>query len=219
MSRLLLGVVLLGNLSICVTEQAPEVLAPPAQVRFDSVDYRNVLHWSHASNSTTLQYFVQWKIYGEPEWLDVAGCQGILKQKCDLSGVTSEPREWYYARVRASSLPSSESGWILSPRFNPSWGTKISPPTLKLNVTEQGIMVYVNPPPLPVRKIHRNLQFKIYLTDVSGKEVEFEMDRSSKRMVLKKLNHKMKYCVQAQTVIPLQTKSSERSSEKCVTTI
>ncbi|XP_042289792.1 interleukin-22 receptor subunit alpha-2 [Thunnus maccoyii] len=219
MTRLLLGAVLLGNLRVCVTAQVPEMLTPPAQVRFDSVDYKNVLHWTPPANTTSLQYYVQWKIYGEPQWLDVDGCQGIQKHQCDLSSVTSDPREWYYARVHASSLPSSKSAWALSPRFSPRWATKISPPVLKLNVTELGIVVRAKPQRLLVRKIHSCLHYKIYLIDTRGEEVVFDMDCRSKKLILDKLKHKAKYCLQAQTLIPLQAKTSDRNSVKCVITL
>lgn len=133
------------------------MLAAPREVKFHSVDYKNILYWTPPTNSTSLQYYVQWKMwdnththtllhiyscgcrflvvcnldfyyqsiidllvsYGEPEWLDVVGCQGIRKLQCDLSDVTSTPREWYYARVHASSPPASKSGWTLSSRFSP----------------------------------------------------------------------------------------------------
>ncbi|XP_042337382.1 interleukin-22 receptor subunit alpha-2, partial [Plectropomus leopardus] len=108
--------------------------------------------------------------YGEPQWLDVDGCQGIQKPQCDLSVVTSETREWYYARVHASSLPSSKSAWALSPRFSPRWDTKISSPILRLNLTEQGIVVRVRPSKLLVRRLHSSLQYKIYLMHASGEE-------------------------------------------------
>ncbi|CAK6967103.1 interleukin-22 receptor subunit alpha-2 [Scomber scombrus] len=218
MTRLLLGAVLLGNLRACVTSQVPAMLAPPTQVRFDSVDYKNTLRWTPPTNTTSLQYYVQWKIYGEPQWLDVDGCQGIHKHQCDLSRVTSDLREWYYARVHASSLPSSKSAWALSPRFSPRWETKISPPMLKLNVTQQGIVVRVKPRPL-IRKMHSNLHYKIYLKHTGGKEVVYDIESSPNKLILNKLKHKEKYCLQAQIVIPLQAKSSARNSKKCVTTL
>ncbi|CAJ1067133.1 LOW QUALITY PROTEIN: interleukin-22 receptor subunit alpha-2 [Xyrichtys novacula] len=218
MNYLLLGAVLLKSLGICVTQQAPVIqLAPPTQVRFDSVDYKNILRWTSPNTSTPLQYYIQWKIYGEPEWLDVESCQGIQKQHCDLSSITSDLNEWYYARVHASSLPSSKSAWALSPRFSPRWDTKISPPLLKLNVTEQGIMVRVRPPKVLVRKMQSNLHYKIYLTHNSGEEEVFEMECCSNKLTLSELKHKGKYCLQAQTTIPRQAKSSTRGTMKCVT--
>ncbi|XP_059215775.1 interleukin-22 receptor subunit alpha-2 [Centropristis striata] len=219
MTRLLLGAVLLGNLCVCVTAEGPVMLTPVTQVKFDAVDYKNIVHWTPPINNSSLLFYVQWKIYGEPQWLDVDGCQGIQKPQCDLSTVTSDLREWYYARVHASSPPSSRSAWTLSPRFSPRWDTKISPPVLKLNVTEQGIVVRVKPPKPLVRKLHSSLNYKIYLKHASGDEEVFEIECCSNKLTLKDLKHKAKYCLQAQTMIPLQAKSSARSSVKCFTTL
>ncbi|XP_038592709.1 interleukin-22 receptor subunit alpha-2 isoform X2 [Micropterus salmoides] len=213
MIRLLRGALMLG---VCVTARVPEMLAPPTKVRFDSVDYKNILRWTPPTNSTSLQYYVQWKIYGEPQWVDVDDCQGIQKHQCDLSVVTSDAREWYYARVHASSLPSNKSAWALSPRFSPRWDTIISPPVLKLTITAQGIVVRLKPPRLLVRKMHSSLHYNIYLIHASGEEV-FEMDCCSKKLMLNELNHKAEYCLQAQTMIPDQAQSSARGSVKCVT--
>ncbi|KAM3862629.1 interleukin-22 receptor subunit alpha-2 [Diretmus argenteus] len=211
-----LWAVLLGNLTVCVTAQG--FLAPPVKVRFDSVDYKNILRWTPPLNNVSLHYYVQWKIYGETQWLDVEGCQGIQKLHCDLSGVTSDPREWYYARVHASTLTPSKSAWALSPRFSPRWDTKISPPALRLNVTEQGIVVRLKQP-RSLHKMHNSLCYNIYLMNTSGQEVVYEMDCCSKQLLINELNHMTKYCLQAQTLIPLQGKTSARSSRRCATTL
>ncbi|XP_068424732.1 interleukin-22 receptor subunit alpha-2 [Clinocottus analis] len=215
MTQLLLGAALLGNLGVCVTAQA--MLAPPTQVRFASVDYKNIVHWTPPTHRSSLQFYVQWKIYGEPEWLDVDGCQGTQKPQCDLSAVTSDPREWYYARVHASSRPSNKSAWALTPRFSPRWDTKISSPVLRLNLTKQGIVVRVKPPRQLVRKMHSHLHYEIYLQHTSGQEEVFTLDCCSHKLTLKQLTHKGKYCLQAQTMIPQQARSSARSAVKCVT--
>ncbi|KAM8851727.1 interleukin-22 receptor subunit alpha-2 [Synchiropus picturatus] len=212
MTRLLLSVLLLESLR--ASEQGPEVLTPPARVRFHSLDYRNVLHWSPGGNSSGLKYSVQWKIYGEPEWLDADGCQAIQKQHCDLSSVTSDLREWYYARVQATSSPSSQSAWVLSRRFSPRWDTQLSPPNLQLNGTRQGIVVRVKAVRL---KISLDLTYRIFLINTDGKEAEYELD--SHKLVVKKLRRKSKYCVQAQTLVPTHGKSSERSRRECVSTL
>uniref|UniRef100_A0A672JJ20 Interleukin 22 receptor, alpha 2 n=1 Tax=Salarias fasciatus TaxID=181472 RepID=A0A672JJ20_SALFA len=193
MTALLLGAaLLLGSLEDC------QMLAPPAPVRFHSVDYKNVLHWSPPNNGSSLQYHVQWKIYGEPEWLDVDRCQGVQRLDCDLSGVTSDPREWYYARVPQCECPAAI----------------ISPPGLRVNFTERGIMVRVNPPRMHVRRMRNLLRYKIYIIPSSGEEVRLFLN-----LTLKDLHHNSKYCLQAQTVIPTQTKSSARSRLQCGTTV
>uniref|UniRef100_A0A3B4EVR6 Interleukin-22 receptor subunit alpha-2-like n=1 Tax=Pundamilia nyererei TaxID=303518 RepID=A0A3B4EVR6_9CICH len=174
MTSLLLGAALLGNLGISVAQ--------------DEI--------------TILCVYVFSLSYGEPEWIDVPGCQKIRKHHCDLSDMTSEPREWYYARKCVSHA------------------AKISPPVLRLNVTEQpAIVVRVKPPRDLVRKLHSNLYYKIYLTHPSGEEEVFDMKCCSHKLTLKDLNHREEYCLQAQIVLPLQGKHSARSSLKCVTTL
>uniref|UniRef100_A0A3P9KQV8 Interleukin-22 receptor subunit alpha-2 n=1 Tax=Oryzias latipes TaxID=8090 RepID=A0A3P9KQV8_ORYLA len=217
MTPLLLAAVLLGNLTIFILGQ--ELLAPPTQVRFNSTDYRNVMIWTPPTNQTSLQYHVQWKIYGEQEWLNVASCQGIQEHQCDLSRVTSDTSEWYYARVHASSAASgSRSAWTLSPRFSPRWETKISAPVLKLSISKRNhIQVHVKPPRVLLRKMRSNLLFKIFVINAGGEEREFDMDCCSNRLTLPKLKHKAKFCIQAQTIILPQIKSSARSHEKCIT--
>eukprot|EP00066_Takifugu_rubripes_P012057 XP_011601323.1 PREDICTED: interleukin-22 receptor subunit alpha-2 [Takifugu rubripes] len=218
MSRLLLLLLLPGTLgTLGGTRKDLAMLAPPTNVRFDSVDYKNILCWSPPANSSSLLYYVQWKIYGDPQWLDVSSCQGTLKLQCDLSNVTSAPREWYYARVRSSSQTSSRSDWSLSPRFSPRWDTKLSPPVLRLDVTEKRIIVRVKPPTPHIRKMFRRLQYKIYLIHPSGEEELFIVDCCPGKLTLH-LKHKQKYCIQAQTRIFLQAKISARSPPTCVTT-
>ncbi|XP_028983683.1 interleukin-22 receptor subunit alpha-2 isoform X2 [Betta splendens] len=216
MTRLLLGALLLGGIGACVAAHVPEVLAPPKHVKFESVDYKNVLHWTPPSNCSSLHYYVQWKIYGEPQWLDVDGCQGIQKHKCDLSAVTSDPRERYYGRVSAACLTSSKSVWALSRRFNPRGDTIISPPELRLNVTEDAVVVHVKPPRPLVRKLHHRLLYSIYLIDSSGKEEAFELSCCSDKLTLNHLEASGRYCLQAQILVPLQARSSARSAKTCV---
>ncbi|KAM9365796.1 interleukin-22 receptor subunit alpha-2 isoform 1-T1 [Pholidichthys leucotaenia] len=216
MRPLLLGALLLGSLRVRVTAEV--MLDCPSKVRFDSVDYKNILRWNSPNNSTSLQYCVQWKIYGRKEWLNVSHCQGTQKRHCDLSSVTSELREWYYARVRASSVSSTDSSaWALSHRFSPLWDTIISPPVLRLSSTDQGIVVRVKPPREVVQKKHKNLYFKIYVTHPSGAEEEFDLNCCSHKLALGKLNSSTKYCLQAQTVLPRLAKSSNRSA--CISTL
>ncbi|CAG6016688.1 unnamed protein product [Menidia menidia] len=107
--------------------------------------------------------------YGESQWLDAKSCQGIPKPQCDLSSVTSDTREWYYARV-SSVAPGGRSAWGLSPRFSPRWNTKISPPGLKLSVSKQGIVVHVKPARALARKMRTELHHNVFITPTEGEE-------------------------------------------------
>ncbi|XP_077350933.1 interleukin-22 receptor subunit alpha-2 [Festucalex cinctus] len=220
--RLLLQLLL--NLSACVA--TPVTPSPPSHVAFDSVDFKNVLRWMPPANSSDVRYDVQWKIYGDAQWRDVGECQGIGERRCDLSGVTSDLREWYYARLRASSpsSKSSKSAWVLSPRFSPRWDTKFSWPLLNLNASEQGIVVRVKAPPTVAKKmqssrLQASLVYNVYLLGDAGKEETFELPCCSGKIVVNKVKRKTKFCFQAQSVAQLQGHRSARGPTKCITTL
>lgn len=195
---------------------------------FISLDYRNVLQWNPpAGSNSSLLYYVQWKIYGEKQWSDVDGCQGISTLTCDLSQVTSEPREWYYAQVHAAR-PGNQSPWVLSPRFNPSWETSVSAPIMRSKVREQSIVVQLRPPRSPPRRANgrrismaklQRLTYKVYLRHSDEKEEVFEIDGCSKQLVIPNLSPRTRYCLQAQTLQPLLGRSSPRSPTQCVATL
>ncbi|XP_043991579.1 interleukin-22 receptor subunit alpha-2 isoform X2 [Gambusia affinis] len=216
LNRLLLGALLLWRLTLRATTQ--EMLAPPGQVRFESTDFKNILHWAAPTNSSHLQYHVQLKIYGELDWLNVSHCQGIPRHHCDLSGATSDVREWYYARVRVSCAASgSKSAWAMSRRFSPRWNTKISPPSVRLNSTKQGLVVQVKASRVLMRKVHSGVDNNIYVVHPGGQEEVYEVASGSK-LTLTEVKPRTHYCVQAQTVVPRHMKSSDRSAAKCITT-
>ncbi|XP_061546765.1 interleukin-22 receptor subunit alpha-2 [Phycodurus eques] len=223
MNSLLIGALLLLNLSTCVA--VPVSSAPPANVIFDSVDFKNVLRWTPPANSSDVRYDVQWKIYGNAEWREMDDCLGIRKLQCDLSGVTLDLQEWYYARLRASSSSSSKSEWVLSPKFSPRWHTKISAPLLRLNASDRGGIVVRVRTPQPVAKkmqssrLYNNLIYKIFLIDEVGKEEVFELLCCSGKLLVSKVKHKTEYCFQSQSVAALQGRSSARGPTKCITTL
>ncbi|XP_067277735.1 interleukin-22 receptor subunit alpha-2 [Pseudorasbora parva] len=199
----------------------------PLEVKFHSLDFRNVLHWKHPHKAAKhLTYFVQHKIYGDKEWSDSDHCQGIPKLECDLSQATSDPREWYYARVRSNSSEGFSS-WVLSQRFYPQWETSFSPPQIKLTVTGQTITVQIRPPRTPLRgqkgsrirvtKLQK-LTFRIYLMHDGVEEEIHEMDSCSKDLVIEGLHPKTTYCLQALSVTPRSGRKSLRSSSTCVNT-
>ncbi|KAJ3610679.1 hypothetical protein NHX12_022771 [Muraenolepis orangiensis] len=211
MASLMLGVLVLGNL--------PSRLTAQGGLRFDSVDYKNVLRWTAPLSNTSLNYSVEWKIYGESLWGEAQGCQGIQRLQCDLSKATSNTREWYYARVHASSvLPASRSAWSLSRRFSPRWDTKMSPPKLNMSITEEGIVVRLTPPPALVKKLHKKLCCSIHVLHSSGQEDKYEKRSCTEQLVLDQLSAGTRYCVQAQCVVCLQGKSSTRGPPTCATT-
>ncbi|XP_061084075.1 interleukin-22 receptor subunit alpha-2-like [Conger conger] len=199
----------------------------PQEVHFHSLDYRNILRWEHRGLSLgNPQYFVQYKIYGQKHWTKATQCQGISQPRCDLSQETSDPREWYYARVRAV-LHRARSTWTLSPRFNPHWETSVSPPEVKMHVTEQGIVVRLRPPISPyrrrngsrvaVRKLQR-LQYRVYLTHDGIVQEQHDLRSCTRKVLITDLRPRTTYCLQAESHILPQDRRSVKSKAVCATT-
>ncbi|XP_064174239.1 interleukin-22 receptor subunit alpha-2-like [Anguilla rostrata] len=199
----------------------------PQEVHFESLDYRNVLRWEHHGQvHGNPQYFVQYKIYGEKHWTNATHCQGIRELHCDLSQEMSELREWYYARVQAV-LHGAQSSWTLSPRFNSHWETSVSPPKVKMHVTEQGIMVQLRPPSSPyrrrngsriaVRKLQR-LLYRVYLTHNGIVQEQHDLEGCVRKVLITDLKRRTTYCLQAETHILLLGRRSGKSQAVCVTT-
>ncbi|KAB5581495.1 hypothetical protein PHYPO_G00176400 [Pangasianodon hypophthalmus] len=199
----------------------------PLQVEFHSVNFRNVLHWKPQPEAADdLQYFVQYKVYGDKQWSVCEPCQAIHKLQCDLSQETSDPRQWYYARVQARSSKGF-SPWVTSARFYPQWDTTFSPPKIKLNVTEQGIVVWIRPPRTPLQGQRNSrisvtkllkLMFRIYLMH-NGEEQIHETEGCPRKLLIEHLSPQTTYCVQAVTVMPLSGLTSSRSPESCISTL
>ncbi|XP_076830036.1 interleukin-22 receptor subunit alpha-2 isoform X2 [Brachyhypopomus gauderio] len=197
----------------------------PLEVKFHSLDFRNVLHWKcqpRAPNS--MRYFVQYKVYGDKQWTACERCQGIRKHQCDLSQETSDPKQWYYARVHSVSS-KERSPWVITPRFHPQWETTFSPPQMRLNVTEKGIVVQLRPPRSPFRgqkntrisATEQQLRFRIYLMKNGVEEGIHETEGYFKNMVIPDLRARTTYCLHAVTIMPLSGRLSRKSPSRCLT--
>ncbi|XP_036373055.1 interleukin-22 receptor subunit alpha-2 [Megalops cyprinoides] len=205
----------------------PDVITPQ-EVKFQSLDYINVLHWKpNGLLSIAPEYFVQYKIYGEKHWTNVTHCQGINQLLCDLSQETSDPREWYYARVQAA-LPGASSPWVLSSRFNPHWETSVSPPRMKLKVTKQGIVVQLRTPSSPFvkkkgscgsRRKFQRLTYNIYVIHDNMVQEEHKLDNCVSELLIKYLSPNTTYCLQAEAHIQRLGRSSKKGEKSCITTL
>ncbi|XP_061089244.1 interleukin-22 receptor subunit alpha-2 [Conger conger] len=200
----------------------------PQDVKFHSVDYRNVLHWKpNALFSSEQKYFVQYKIYGDKHWINVTHCQGIRQYLCDLSEETADAREYYYARVQAA-LPGVRSSWVLSSRFNPHWQTSLSLPKLKLEATEQGIVVQLRAPSSPnmrkkdscvsIRKWQR-LIYRIYVTCDDIVQEEHSMEGCVTELLIADLRPRTPCCFQAEVQTQRLGRTSAKGKKSCITTV
>ncbi|XP_072565482.1 interleukin-22 receptor subunit alpha-2 [Paramormyrops kingsleyae] len=197
------------------------------EVKFHSVDYRNILHWKTQSHPDGNQkYFVQYKIYGEKHWTTARHCQGITQLYCDLSQQTSDPWERYYARVQAE-VSGHQSSWVLSPRFNPHWETSVSPPTMRLNVTERAIVVRLKPPKSPYRRRRgswismkklQKLTYRVYLMHSGSIQEVHKLEGHVTLLVIQHLQPNTTYCLQAEAHLPRLGRTGDRGPWFCITT-
>ncbi|XP_063047348.1 interleukin-22 receptor subunit alpha-2 [Engraulis encrasicolus] len=196
-------------------------------LRFQSLDYRNILHWKlQPTTSVNVVFSVQFKIYGEKQWTSVRHCQNITALQCDLSRQTADPREWYYARVQAATN-GVQSEWVMSSRFHPQWESRFSPPKMKLNVTQHSVVVRVRPPRTPLRRDggqrvpvtrYQRLTFRIYLLHDNVIQEQHEMDSSALEFAFTNLDPKTTYCLQAESMVLRRGLVSRRGPKKCFTT-
>ncbi|XP_028843984.1 interleukin-22 receptor subunit alpha-2 [Denticeps clupeoides] len=196
---------------------------------FQSLNYRNILHWNKQNNLTasTDFYSVQYKVYGDKQWTTAKHCQRISLSYCDLTQETSDPREWYYARVQASSA-DGQSAWTLSPRFCPQWETSLTPPRIRLQVTKQGIMIHLKAPRTPHRKPngrhilvtkYQRVTFRLHVLHNDLEEESHDIDGCATELLLENLRPRTTYCLQAESFIALQGHGGTIGQKLCVTTL
>nr|XP_020649825.1 interleukin-10 receptor subunit alpha [Pogona vitticeps] len=131
----------------CHRGHGTEILPAPANVRFLAKTFLHVLHWEPGAGldpSEELLYEVQYQRYGNGTWTSAPNCTRISGPPCDLSLQTSQPKEHYFARVRAVAGERA-SNWTLTPRFVPQEAT-LHVANLSLSVRGNTIRVSVQPP-------------------------------------------------------------------------
>nr|XP_033793468.1 interleukin-22 receptor subunit alpha-2-like [Geotrypetes seraphini] len=196
----------------------------PEKVEFSSVNFNSVLQWQpgrHISSSTV--YFVQYKMYGEKEWIKKMECWGIDEFFCDLTQETSDVREPYYGRVKAVSS-GIHSDWNTSWRFIPWWETKIGPPLLKMNPCNRSIEVEIKAPSSPYKgkngrkismKKYYDLSYRVFITHNSMCGTHKLYEGKNRIIKIENLTPGTKCCFIAETYLPVLDRSSEHSSELC----
>ncbi|XP_074675086.1 interleukin-20 receptor subunit alpha isoform X3 [Strix aluco] len=121
-------------------------LPNPKNVHFESINMKNVLHWSAPEGTGDgVLYKVKYLVYGAGKWIRKPECRNISRTWCDLSSETSDYEEQYYASVKAF-LNGMCSDWMETTRFNPLTDTKIDPPTVSVSSTEKSISIILTAP-------------------------------------------------------------------------
>ncbi|XP_008820269.1 interleukin-22 receptor subunit alpha-2 [Nannospalax galili] len=198
----------------------------PQKVRFQSRNFHNILRWQPgimlAGNSSI--YFVQYKMYGQPQWKNKQECWGTPALYCDLTNETSDLREPYYGRVKAV-LARTNSDWVMTPRFTPWWETQIDPPAVTVTRVNASLLVVLHAPDLPYRgqngsnesmENYYDLVYRVFKINKSVGKEQKVYEGAQRVVETEVLTPRSSYCVVAEIYRPILDKRSQRSKEKCV---
>ncbi|NXS60275.1 I20RA protein, partial [Brachypteracias leptosomus] len=203
-------------------------LPNPRNVHFESVNMKNVLHWSAPEGTGDgVLYKVKYSIYGVGKWIRKPECRNITRTWCDLSNETSDYEEQYYASVKAF-LNGMCSEWMETTRFNPLTDTKIDPPMVSVSSTEKSISIILTAPEkwkgspkedsVSLLQVFPGLQYNVSVLNKKTKKRWF-FSISNNTLVVPWLEPGTAYCVSAQIHVTTPLLNSGFSKEHCIATL
>uniref|UniRef100_A0A8C3VA53 Interleukin 20 receptor subunit alpha n=1 Tax=Catharus ustulatus TaxID=91951 RepID=A0A8C3VA53_CATUS len=203
-------------------------LPNPRNVRFESINMKNVLHWSAPEGTGDgVFYKVKYAVYGVGKWIRKPECRNINRTWCDLSSETSDYEEQYYASVKAF-LNGTCSDWMETTRFNPLTDTKIDPPMVSVSSTDRSISIILTAPEkwkrspeeesISLLQVYPGLQYNVSVLNKKTKKRWF-FSISNNTLVVPWLEPGTAYCVSAQIHVTTPVLDSGFSKEHCITTL
>ncbi|XP_029804221.1 interleukin-22 receptor subunit alpha-1 isoform X2 [Suricata suricatta] len=186
--RTLLTILAAGSLAAHLAEDTSDLLQ---HVKFQSSNFENIVTWDSSPESAPdTVYSVEYKKYGEREWLAKEGCQRITRKSCNLTVETGNLMELYYARVTAVGA-GGRSATKMTDRFSSLHHTTIKPPNVTCIPKVRSIQMIVHPTSTPIHtgdghqltledifhdlSYHLELQVNhTYLMHLGGKQREYE---------------------------------------------
>ncbi|NXP64662.1 I20RA protein, partial [Chloropsis cyanopogon] len=203
-------------------------LPNPRNVRFESINMKNVLHWSAPEGTGDgVLYKVKYAVYGVGKWIRKPECRNINRTWCDLSSETSDYKEQYYASVKAF-LNGACSDWMETTRFNPLTDTKIDPPMVSVSSTDRSISIILTAPEkwkrspeeesISLLQVYPGLQYNVSVLNKKTKKRWF-FSISNNTLVVPWLEPGTAYCVSAQIHVTTPVLDSGFSKEHCITTL
>ncbi|NXC59593.1 I20RA protein, partial [Aleadryas rufinucha] len=203
-------------------------LPSPRNVRFESINMKNVLHWSAPEGTGDgVLYKVKYAVYGVGKWIRKPECRNINRTWCDLSSETSDYEEQYYASVKAF-LNGTCSDWMETTRFNPLTDTKIDPPMVSVSSTDKSISIILTAPEkwkgspeeesVSLLQVYPGLQYNVSVLNKKTKKRWF-FSISNNTLVVPWLEPGTAYCVSAQIHVTTPLLDSGFSKEHCIATL
>ncbi|NXN38586.1 I20RA protein, partial [Rhinoptilus africanus] len=203
-------------------------LPNPRNVHFESINMKNVLHWSAPEGTGDgVLYKVKYSVYGVGKWIRKPECRNINRTWCDLSNETSDYEEQYYASVKAF-LNGMCSDWTETTRFNPLTDTKIDPPMVSISSTEKSISIVLTAPKkwkrspeeesVSLLQVYPGLQYNVSVLNKKTKK-RWWFSISNNTLVVPWLEPGTAYCVSAQIHVTTPLLHSGFSEEYCIATL
>ncbi|NWX46914.1 I20RA protein, partial [Steatornis caripensis] len=203
-------------------------LPNPRNVRFESINMKNVLRWSAPEGTGEgVLYKVKYSVYGVGKWIRKPECRNINRTWCDLSSETSDYEEQYYASVKAF-LNGMCSDWMETTRFNPLTDTKIDPPMVSVSSTDKSISIILTAPEKWKRssegestsllQVYPGLQYNVSVLNKKTKK-RWWFSISNNTLVVPWLEPETAYCVSAQIYVTTPLLHSGFSKEYCIATL
>uniref|UniRef100_A0A8C3J0A5 Interleukin 20 receptor subunit alpha n=1 Tax=Calidris pygmaea TaxID=425635 RepID=A0A8C3J0A5_9CHAR len=203
-------------------------LPNPRNVHFESINMKNVLHWSAPEGTGDgVLYKVKYSVYGVGRWIRKPECRNINRTWCDLSNETSDYEDQYYASVKAF-LNGMCSDWMETTRFNPLTDTKIDPPMVNVSSTEKSISIILTAPEkwkrspeeesVSLLQVYPGLQYNVSVLNKKTKK-RWWFSVSNNTLVVPWLEPGTAYCVSAQIHVTTPLLYSGFSKEYCIATL
>ncbi|XP_055455198.1 interleukin-20 receptor subunit alpha isoform X2 [Psammomys obesus] len=214
-----------GQAVPCVFGGVPK----PTNIGFLSVNMKNVLHWNppEALRGFEVTYAVQYFIYGQKKWLNVAECRNVSRTYCDLSAETADYEHQYYAKVKAI-WETKCSEWAETGRFYPFLETQVGPPKVALTTGEKSISIVLTAPDrwkrkpnddtVSMQQIYPSLKYCVSVYDAKSRRM-WSQCLSDSTLVLRWLEPSTLYCVHVESFVPGPPRLSLPSQKQCISTL
>lgn len=204
-------------------------VAKAEDVRWVSVDFKTVLHWSYKDTDQIPNGFtVQFSRDGG-DWMQSPDCIEILSNECDLTSHFEPLDRTYTADILTEhDLDLGEFTHTLSPDFNPYRESEISQVSFKVEPAESGrVTVVIDDPLTSIHKRGKQLTIRdILKNDLKYKISYYKSGSTGKRDVISDsstaeisgLDDGYSYCFMVVAYIPsrpVNTQLGEWSTQQC----
>ncbi|XP_075706625.1 interleukin-22 receptor subunit alpha-1 [Rhinoderma darwinii] len=124
-------------------------------VTFNTTNFEYMLHWNKKDLAPDVSFNVQYKRYGQTDWLLLHDCQNITRVYCNLTNAIAGDVEdlmdnQYFGRVMALSK-NCTSDWVGSKRLNPRDDTYLILPKLNYIQYVNSITILIPTLTVPTR--------------------------------------------------------------------